>query len=296
MISNEVGGKMVRTMRVLSMAVSFLLLSSVVMAEDTAKGDLRLPSQPHVLEAGFMFYHFDYKEDLNPPNRSTEKGWVPGVYVSYAFNKPEHIHSKLLFEFSSGDVDYDGTTQSGTPISFQDSSQTFYRFEWDLGYTFSFWKGYSITPYVGYGYRYWKRWEPRITPDYWTYEEKYTWHYIPVGVKANVELNDTWNIGANVAARFMCGGEMTAYRSEVYANYSDPTFSLGDKTGFFAEMPVRYRLTKEWSVVGSPWYEYSEIGESDVENLTNAGVATTGYEPFSRTRQYGINVGLIYSF
>ena len=278
------------------MAVSMLLMSSVVMAKSTARGDLRTPCQPHALEAGLMYYHFDYKEDLAPPNKSTEKGWVPGGYVSYAYNKPNHIHSRLFFEYSSGDVDYDGSTQNGTPISFVDSSQTFYRLEWDIGYTLLVRKGFSLTPYVGYGYRYWKRWEPKITQAYWTYEEKYTWHYIPVGVKVNVELNDKWNIGANVAARFMFEGRMTADRSEVYADYSDPTFNLGDKTGWFAEIPVRYRLTKEWSVVGSPWYEYSEIGESDVVNLTNAGVAGTGYEPFSRTRQYGINIGLIYSF
>jgi len=284
-------GEAMKRILVAVMVLPLMLFSTMVLAEDVKEmtkvvaGELH---KPHGFEFGLMYYHFDYEEDIPPPGKSTEEGWLPGLYLGCAYNKKKDLYTKVFVEFSTWDVEYDGTTLGGTPIRFSDNPQDFFRLEWDIGYTFDAGKGFSLAPYVGYGYRYWERGKAKITSTYWTYREVYTWHYIPVGIKADFQVDNKWSIGANVAARFMFGGEMTACFSEVSSNLSDLTFDLGNEAGWFAEMPICYKFSADWSLVGTPWHEYSEIGESNVVGGF--------YEPASTTHQYGINVGLICSF
>jgi hypothetical protein len=67
------------------------------------------------------------------------------------------------------------------------------------------------------------------------FDEKYTWQYIPLGVRAGFELHDKWDVGANVAVRLMFDGKMRAESSAF--NFK---VDLGNKVGWFVEMPVRY--------------------------------------------------------
>jgi hypothetical protein len=118
-----------------------------------------------------------------------------------------------------------------------------------------------------------------------------------VGIRADFELNGEWNIEANIAMRFMFGGKMKAFLSQIDSSASDFKVDLGDKTGWFAEIPVRYRFSDAWSFVGTPWYECSEIGKSNQVYVISPGNSLRlWHEPASTTHQYGINVGLAYSF
>jgi len=254
-------------------------------------------SANHNFEFGFMYYKFDYKEDLPAPFKSTENGWLPGVYLGWNYNKKNYVYSKIFFEFSYGDTEFEGTTQSGTPIRFSDDNhQYLFRGEWDIGYNFAVTKNISIKPYTGYGYRLWDRGYAKVTTAYTNYKERYYWHYIPVGIGADFNIGERLVIEPNVGLRIMIYGRMTAYYSELDANNDDPEFKLGNRTGWYAELPVKYKLTQSWSFVIKPWYEYSEIGQSDsVAYIYNGGL-NVAYEPSSRTKQYGVNVGATFSF
>ncbi len=245
--------------------------------------------KPNNVEFGFMYYNFDYEEDLPSPLKSTEEGWLPGFYMGYTYNKKDDLYTKLFTQYTQAETDYDGTTQAGTPVT-DTTDNVFFRVEWDVGYTFDSGEKSSVTPYVGWGYRYWKRGLGGSSP----YDEKYTWQYIPVGIRADFELNDRWNMGANVAARFMFGGKM-----RVKTRTENFKVDLGNKTGWFAEMPIRCKFSTAWSLVTTPWYEYSEIGKSNEVYYIYAGsfiAPDPAYEPASTTHQYGINIGLVYSF
>jgi len=73
---------------------------------------------------------------------------------------------------------------------------------------------------------------------------------------------------------------------------------LGEKVGWFAEMPIGCLFSTSWSFVATPWYAFSEIGESNQVLVIDAGGTIRGpfLEPDSTTHQYGINIGLVYSF
>ena len=249
-------------------------------------------------EISFMYYKFDYKEDLPAPFKSTENGWLPGVYIGWNYNKKNAVYSKVFFEFSYGDTEFDGTTQAGTPIKFSDDNHQFlFRGEWNIGYNFAVTKDISIKPYTGYGYRQWDRGYAKVTETYMSYKETYYWHYIPVGIGADFKIGERLVIEPNVGLRIMFYGKMTAYFSDLDPGYSDPEFKLGNKIGWYAEIPLMYKFSKSWSVVIKPWYEYSAIGQSDIVARTYYG-ALSGYfyEPASKTNQYGLNVGGRFTF
>ena len=239
------------------------------------------------LKMGFMFYHFDYKED---------EGWLPGTFISYTFKKNSIFYSRIYSHYAAAEITYDGATQTGTPINFSNDPQKFFKLQWDFGYPWPIRDNFVLTPYSGMGYRYWERGEAKITAaSYTNYKEVYSWGYIPVGLKIDYDINDRWRVGGNVAANFMFGGRMKAYLSEVLAG-PDLDFSLGNEVGWYAELPVTYRITNNWALTVTPWYEYSTTGQSDTQYFHYGGSLYSTYEPSSKTNQFGISLSADLSF
>jgi len=255
-----------------------------------------LISTNNTFELGMTYYKFDYKEDVDPPLKSTEDGWLPGVYFGYTYNRPDGVYTKLFLEYSSGDVDYDGTTQSGTPVRFNDSAQELYRYEWNIGYTFSVSKTFSLTPFAGIGYRFWRRGKSEIRASFVTLQEEYEWLYVPVGLRADVVLSRRLSLEPSAGVRLVFDGTMTVLYSDIYAVNNDPELDLGNKIGWWAELPVRYRFAQHWSFVVTPWYAYSAIGKSDEAFVSDGQTTLVVYEPSSRTHQYGLKfaIALVY--
>jgi hypothetical protein len=239
------------------------------------------------LEFGFMYYYYDYKEiNEPPPFKSTESGWLPGIYLSYDHKKSSDVYVKLYGHFAGGDIEYDGAA-GARPISF-DHSQFFFKFEGNIGYTIPMGDKFLLIPYTGYGYRYWRRGDTEFISGAWFIKEEYTWSYVPVGIKIDYAVNDKWNIGASAAIHFMFGGQMKYFTSEVNSVYPNYEFDLGNEPGYYFEVPIRYRLDTNWSFIFTPWYQYSEIGKSNYIG--------TAHEPDSETHQYGVNFGVSYLF
>ncbi|MDD2671545.1 MAG: hypothetical protein PHG91_12630 [Syntrophales bacterium] len=238
-------------------------------------------------EFGFNYFYFDYKEDLVTPHKSSDYGWLPGIYGSVEYRGESRLYARLYGSYAGGEITYDGSTQGGTPLYFTDERERLYLIEGNLGWIAVSDGRSSVVPYLGYGYFYWERGRSRRIGNVQDYQEDYRWSYIPVGVRVDYRLNEKWGIGMNAAAHIMFGGKMTAYFAEANLG-NDLTFDLGNRTGYLFEVPVSWRVMPGWSLVGTPWYKYSEIGESNVVGGF--------YEPSSRTHQYGVKLGLSHSF
>jgi len=238
-------------------------------------------------EFGFNYFYFDYKEDITPPHKSSDYGWLPGIYGSMEYRGESRLYARLYGSYAAGDITYDGSTQAGMPLNLSDERERLYLLEGNLGWIAVSDGKVSVIPYLGYGYFYWERGQGRKTATFTDYREDYYWHYIPVGIRIDYRAGDKWDMGVNAAAHIMFGGQMTARFAEVGLG-NDLTFDLGNRTGYLLEVPVAYRFSPEWALVGTPWYKYSEIGQSDIVGGF--------YEPASRTHQYGIKIGLSHPF
>jgi len=247
-------------------------------------------AQPHRFEIALSYGNYDYKEDLTPPLKSTETGWVPQVRLGYSYMADDGFYFRAFGEASVGDddTDYDGSTMSGVPLK-DTTRNDFARLEMNAGYTYRGNLPFSITPYAGLGYRYWKR-------DI-GYNETYSWWYFPVGVKLLYPVNQKFSVGLNASMNIMFEGQMTiSYKNDLLAN---TTVTLGNKLGYLLEIPVSWRPLVNWAFTVTPWYEYSEIGESPWEPLNYTDGTYTGFvvrEPSSRTNQYGIRLSTEYLF
>jgi hypothetical protein len=50
----------------------------------------------------------------------------------------------------------------------------------------------------------------------------------------------------------MFSGMMTAYGSELLSGAPDIDFNLGNKLGFYADIPITYKFTDHWALVVTP--------------------------------------------
>lgn len=241
-------------------------------------------------ELGLMYYHFDYKEDIAPPGKSEESGWLPGIYVGFKKNEPKKVYINTYLEYSSDEVDYDGATWGGTPIT-GTSSTSFLRFQFNIGYTFPVKSNIFLSPYIGYGYRSWERGLKGSSH----YDETYIWHYIPLGLSSHFILNEKWSIHPGLEARFMYEGSLSVEFND--PGYNQLDFNLGNKTGFKIDVPIKYKINGPWFITGVPWYSNSKLGESEFETLTYNGVPIgLAQEPSSETNQFGFNLIFSYKF
>ena len=241
-------------------------------------------------DLGLMYYHVDYKEDVPPPLKSEESGWLPGLYAGLKIIAPRKVYLNTYVEYSSDELDYDGSNQIGTPVKGK-SSATFLRFQFNIGYTVPVKSNILLSPYIGYGYRSWERGIKGASP----FDETYIWHYFPVGLSSQFILNDKWSVNPGFEARFVYKGSMKVEFND--PNYNQLDFTLGNKTGFKFEAPIKYNITETWAITGNPWYSISEIGESEFETLTYSGVPIgLAQEPSSETNQLGFNLIFSYKF
>jgi hypothetical protein len=236
---------------------------------------------------------FDYKEEWTPPDKSTENGWLFGVALQYSVKGGSEVplFGRLAFDFSPSGTEYGSNVVDnfGRSRDFTSNSKDWFsRFELNAGYILYKLAGssFDITPYTGYGYRFWRR-EIASAEGMLGYTEDYSWSYLPIGVRGDYTIDRSWSVGVDLALRVMVSGSIHI-GLEMYKN---PTLTLGKRLGFHMEVPVEYRITPGWALGASMWYEYSAIDQSNYsEKVVIGNQYGQVYEPASRTHQFGFAV------
>jgi hypothetical protein len=244
---------------------------------------------------------YDYAEAV-APGKSTESGTLPGVYFFFRSQEsPRSNYWTLGFEYSPGGTHYDGTTQAPafTPVQ-QDTSNAFLRLEGDYGF-----KLFCLSNelpgcakfYTGLGIRLWTRGKSQVVDGVASPSEDYSWVYLPFGLRFEKMLTENLSFALDASARWMVAGAITVKFSDLYASVQDASGSLGGKLGGRLELPVQYRISGEIALSFAPWFEYSAIGQGSTFEIIQSGkVVEHGYEPNSRTYQYGSRFGVVYAY
>jgi len=234
------------------------------------------------------YFHYDYKESVDLPAKSTETGWMPGIaFRSISPDSDDPAWRSMLLELAIGNTAYNGSLQDGYGAYLRDyvgtTHNTFLIAELERGHKISKpGSPFVITPYIGLGIRDWKR---DLRGDY-GYAENYFLAYVPLGIK-NEFRADRVSVGLDLSLRPMLFGLIT-----VDQKVGGGSGMLGSTLGYKAEAPIKVQLSDSFGMELRGWYEYSAIGHG---NISTAG-QVYAMEPDSRTHQYGINLSGKFSY
>lgn len=241
------------------------------------------------LEMSFNRFHFGYTESIG----DSERGWLNGFHVAYKNQDTVNKEFwRVTYDQTKQDTQYDGALynlNTGTSTPYQGTTENKIT-DLEFIYAIPITDAKKTYIYTGIGKHHWNR---NLTGQY-GYLEKYSWNYIPIGYRNEFKVSGKLSGAVDLVAKFMVNGKIDVSGD----GYDERQMILGNKVGFRMELPYTYKMNSNWSLLFTPWYEYLAIGQSDWVDLTNNGHITryVSSEPSSINHQYGVNVGLKYTF
>jgi hypothetical protein len=248
---------------------------------------------PHRAEAGTFeltpsLYYFHYQE-FDTGNRllNEENGVLPGLKLGFNHAVNGGIIQSRVSYFS-GEVDYDGQTQSGAPHETDTSARLI-----KLGLKWISRDTATIPGQFFLGFQYWN-WDRDIQTNNGVLglHEVYTWNELELGIKFESEQNQYARYWLDISALYVFNPQV-----EVSLPSSKVNLDLGQEPGF------RVRAGKTWgnddglSSSFSLFAEYWEFGRSDAV-FTDDFFGQTAFlvEPRSESFHSGMEFIVIYSF
>jgi len=236
---------------------------------------------------GVGLMHFELEEFNRQDDKLVkESGWLPGIdaAVSAEINQ---LRARMRASYYSGDIDYDGQTQSGAAIDSSSDQKI-----WDISALAAYRLPFSSTPrtslYAGGGYRHWQR-DIQSVGSISGLDETYRWWSAQTG------LNLEWRRGANL---WVLDGRLTRTLDprvdvDFHHTFDTANLDLGARWGWITELVWRYRLSPRLSAGLKAFYESWELGKSGLETLTVDGAAAGSvFQPRIENRNYGFSVDL----
>jgi hypothetical protein len=280
---------------VLAAALTFATTVQAIGAGSSASGS---GNSGLTVMGGFNASHMDYRETENGTTLDRDYGDLGGIHVGVRYEN-RAFWSRLTADYTwTNNATYDGALQDleGNTTPYKSStSEKIYLYEGDVGYKLFNEGAATLTPYVGLGYRFWRRGTNSLPG----YVEDYTWYYWVAG------LNCVWRIGrftvgADAAALVPFSTKMT---TDVAGQYDKASFNIKSRVGVGARLPLTYDIhhgrLKPFKVFVflTPYYRYWAIKASDTVMLTQNGVQVAqALEPDSRSHIYGADAGVGVNF
>jgi hypothetical protein len=192
-------------------------------------------------------------------------------------------------------VEYDGQTQTGTPI-ITDTEEDIIDVNLIVGRYFGGAAAYRSAIYAGLGYYYWER---NILPtgNVSGLFETYEWSYALLGGKFSLLKSSNNGLLLDVRLRRMLDATM-----EVdflgYQNLDNLELDIGEEWSLRVALPYIMTIDQHARFSIEPYLTTWFIGRSPDEQITSGGVpiGITAYEPRSETTNVGISFKYLYSF
>jgi hypothetical protein len=242
------------------------------------------PAKMYMVEISPEFYSFVYKE----PDVMQEKGMMGGIAASYTYR--DGAMFKIEGRYFYGTVDYEN---SGNIDDIRD-----YGFEVRLlgGYDFKVTNTLTITPSVGFGYRYLKDdMGGRVSSTgAGGYSRESNYYYSPIGIEAVQVINKQWSVGAGAEYDFFWGGVQQSNLKDANSNLNNVRNDQNSGYGLRASLIVK-RQTGWGSVAIEPFIRYWKIDSSAEQIITQSGVPVAiGWEPTNNTTEIGLKLGMAF--
>jgi len=233
-------------------------------------------------DIGPEVYSFKYEE----PGLMEEEGMFYGVRLGYTSrdwvpSSPKEPLSGggVMFRaegrIAYGQVDYDGATQGGTPLTIEDVDDYALEARALLG---ADWLGENTlnTLYAGVGYRYLN---DDLSEHPAGYERESNYLYVPLGYRFDGSYKVGWSFGFGAEFDVFIIGNQRSHLSDVGLVDVDNRQDSG--YGYRASVDLQYK-SKDTIFVIEPFFRYWDIDKSETE----LGV----FEPANETTEYGISI------
>ena len=257
--------------RLLLVAMLFSGLCCVV----PAQAESNLTITPHLL-------HFDYREfDDGGGQLLKETGFIPGVDVNFGVDLTNRIQLDVNYQFSIGEIDYDGQTQAGDPHK-TDTQMSLKTLGAELSYSLQDAES-SVRLFGRLDAKIWDR-DIQSTATVQGISEIYSWRQFGVGVlvplqmtafaQSNIQFQVFRTINPVMEAdlRFIAGGT--------------PEFDLDEKTGWQIETEMFNAYQNKRSLGFSFIYRTWKFGRSDNQTVNTSVGTGEFFEPDSETSIY----------
>ena len=201
------------------------------------------------------FHYAEFPDDKRLRNKET--GVLPGVNAVLKLS-PGSWRIGLSGSAHGGEVDYDGATSAFQPHQTQTDTLILNGMA-SVGYEFGAEASFTLTPYGGIGYRFWRR---DILPNNGVggLREHYRWIYAAAGLE----------LGWRASERFCVGADLRLIRpvqAKVDVRISpETTLELGSRTGYRIGLPMLWSLSQRFDFALEPYYERQEFGASAPKN------------------------------
>ncbi len=225
---------------------------------------------------------FEYEE----PGLMSEDGVMYGLFGRYTYYDQDLMFHASL-EYTTGDLDYDGSTWGGTPIT-ADTEDYILEFRVLIGGNIGINENVLI-PFIGVGYRYWND-DIQASGGY---EREATYYYFPIGIQWNRPMATNWTWGLSAEYDMFWKGQVKSHLSDAIPGLSDPKNDQEflDGYGLRFSLQLKRVLFNNHSVSIEPYIRYWDVDESDTAVVTYYGVPVfIVVEPANETTCYGLRV------
>jgi hypothetical protein len=249
-------------------------------AVSPAISDTSLPRSkaPHTWEIGPEISYIKYKE----PDVMSQRGPMYGIDAAYSYHNGVMI--KVAGRYSYGKVDY----QNSSTLNNIDDS--IFEIRTLGGYDFKISSSFTMTPFIGVGYRYLKDdMSGRITSTGAKgYLRESNYYYSPVGIEAVNVFDKGWSAGVILEYDYFWKGMQKSYLSNVSAGYNDIENNQNSGYGVRGSVIIKKQTDRVFYVI-EPFVRHWNIDKSDVQNVTYYGtVIDRGLEPKNESTEIGV--------
>ncbi len=245
----------------------------------------------HNLKIGPDIRDFHYEED----GLMEIDGLMYGVAGEYTYHGisdgTNNLMAKLRLEYLKGDMDYDGQTGGGTPLS-EDTEDFIIQTRALLGPDFLLNQNLLLTPYAGLSYRYWND----EIGGAGGYERKIKQWYAPIGANTLVSLTGKWTCEITAEYDLFLGGKVKSYLSDVNPTYPNPEVDQEFDDGYGLRFSACFKreIANNYAFSIEPYIRYWDIDKSEEERVTYGGNLYKVWEPENETTCYGVRISFIF--
>jgi len=239
----------------------------------------------HLWKTGTEISYIEYEE----PGLMKNKGMMYGIVGSYAYHGP--FMFKAEGKFACGQVDYEGGTWDGTPLTIKNIPDYMLEVRALLGSDYVI-KAHTITPYSGVGYRWLNDNSQEKSAS--GYKRTSNYLYIPIGLEYVVNLGNGWFLGASGEYDLFVRGKQISSLGDVDPGFNNIENEQKKGYGVRGSVSVEKRGGKVGFAV-EPYIRYWNISDADEEIMTYYGIPT-GYvfEPKNISTEIGCKLAVTF--